>query len=250
LAGTNAGVFWFSGLSAGRFVIRCMTSSSGGAVAVNLSDPDIDDLRIILNPLVRISGVVRLEGGGAGDAGEPDLYKLRVSLGSTDAGVPLQPDGTFVTNGVIPGDYSLMVNGLPQNMYLKGVRFGEMDIRNGSLRIDPQTQSTLELLLSAKGGRLDVLAVDENGRPSADAVAVLVPDVSWRSHTELFRSTVTDAAGHAHFDGIAPGDYTLMAWQDIDDAWHDPAIIGMFENRGERIRISEGKLQETRVIVN
>jgi hypothetical protein len=69
----------------------------------------------------------------------------------------------------------------------------------------------------------------------------LIPDGAGRSRFDLYRTTSTDALGHFHVEGIAPGDYRAFSWEDVENgAWQDPDFIRQFEDRGKPIRINEG----------
>jgi len=68
---------------------------------------------------------------------------------------------------------------------------------------------------------------------------VLVP--AQRDRTELFYFESADSAGLATLDGVVPGDYTLIAWEAIEDnAWFDPEVIDAAQQSGKKITIREG----------
>jgi hypothetical protein len=79
---------------------------------------------------------------------------------------------------------------------------------------------------------------------------MIVPDVARRQRSQFFRSATSDAGGHARLGGIAPGDYTLFATEDIPAAaWQDPAILRKYESSGVAIRLTEGGVATTTVKV-
>ena len=50
----------------------------------------------------------------------------------------------------------------------------------------------------------------------------------------------TDETGKFHLEGIAPGDYSLFAWEDIDDSlWRDPEFVRRNEASGRPVHIVE-----------
>jgi hypothetical protein len=68
---------------------------------------------------------------------------------------------------------------------------------------------------------------------------VLLPD-SQRQRVDLYQSRTTDANGAYLFEHIAPGQYKLFAWEDIEkDAWRDPAFMRLYEASGKEIAIGE-----------
>ncbi len=63
---------------------------------------------------------------------------------------------------------------------------------------------------------------------------VLVPDPSRRDQSHLYRKVATDQFGHYLLRGIAPGDYKLFCWDEVEDgAREDPDFLRAYEDRGE-----------------
>jgi hypothetical protein len=73
----------------------------------------------------------------------------------------------------------------------------------------------------------------------SDISVVLVPEV--RQRTDLYRTTITDPGGRFRLDRIAPGDYKVFAWTEVEaDAWFDAEFMRNYENRGQPIQLKEG----------
>jgi hypothetical protein len=52
----------------------------------------------------------------------------------------------------------------------------------------------------------------------------------------------TDGAGHFILRGLAPGDYTFYAWDDVErGSWENVEFLRAFEGRGQFVRLREGK---------
>jgi hypothetical protein len=61
---------------------------------------------------------------------------------------------------------------------------------------------------------------------------------------------VTDASGQVRMRGIAPGDYRIFAWEDIEKgAWQDPTFVRNHESSGKAIHINEGEKASTEISV-
>jgi len=79
---------------------------------------------------------------------------------------------------------------------------------------------------------------------------VLVPAGSQAGRKDLYRTAATDTAGTAHLDGIAPGDYEVVAAQNIPDgAW----LASDFRSRygpGQAVHITEGSNARISLKVN
>jgi hypothetical protein len=53
--------------------------------------------------------------------------------------------------------------------------------------------------------------------------------------------TQTDLAGGFRLERIAPGDYGVFAWGDVETGvWQDPEFMRLYEGRGISIRMGEG----------
>ena len=154
----------------------------------------------------------------------------------------------FVINNVIERDYQVQLTDLPQGTYVKAVRFGSADVLNGSLRIESRSTDHLEIVLGANGGTLDGAVVDKNREPVANAPVALVPAAGHRQRADLYRSASTGESGSFHLQDIAPGDYLLFAWEDIESGlWRDPEFIRRHEASGKVIHIGEGSRENIEV---
>jgi hypothetical protein len=57
----------------------------------------------------------------------------------------------------------------------------------------------------------------------------------------LYKSQSTDQYGHFDLRGIAPGDYKLFTWDEVEEgAWEDADFLKPFEEKGEKVRAQEG----------
>ena len=62
-----------------------------------------------------------------------------------------------------------------------------------------------------------------------------------KSHHRLYKSLTTDQYGHFNLRGIAPGDYKLFSWNQVEDgAWEDADFLKPFEEKGEKVTVLEG----------
>ena len=154
----------------------------------------------------------------------------------------------FTLEGVRPGDYKLgfVVMGggpgapAPMPAYVKSMRMGS-DILNGFLHLDRQPEHRLEIVLSANVSTLEGLVVNEKQQPAANVSVAIVPDAPYRSRADLYKAGTTDASGHFRISGIAPGDYRLFSWADVEGyAWQDPEWLRVDEGRGQPVHFEEG----------
>jgi len=68
-----------------------------------------------------------------------------------------------------------------------------------------------------------------------------VPEASRRTQYRLYKPQTTDQYGRFELRGIAPGDYKLFSWEEVESgAWEDPEFLKPFEEKGERISLQDG----------
>jgi Carboxypeptidase regulatory-like domain len=130
---------------------------------------------------------------------------------------------------------------LPEDFYLKAVRAGNTDVLASDLSVSrKQAPGTLEVVLNPNGGRVDGRVLRED-KPFGGATVVLVPEEGRRKEERLYKSTSTDQNGQFSIRGITPGDYTLFAWETVEEgAYRDPDFLRPFKDRGKPILVDEG----------
>jgi hypothetical protein len=66
----------------------------------------------------------------------------------------------------------------------------------------------------------------------------------------LFKTTTADTMGHFSITGIAPGEYKLFAWEQIEEsAYQDPEFLKPYESQGQAITIREGSRENAQLKV-
>jgi len=226
------------------------------STAVHVTTADVDGLVFRTATAGSISGRFRSEGDTTTTA--QALPYLRVQLKSTDGSAqssggigqsaPTADDGTFRMNGLWPGEYRLVVIGLPAGFYVKEARLGDADVLNAHMRFSTAETGTLDIVISPGTSQVDGTAANSKGQPVAGARVVLIPERN-RDRTELYRPATADPAGHFNISGIAPGDYKLAAWEAIEPyAFFDPELIKQADDNGTRVRVTESSKQTVNVI--
>jgi hypothetical protein len=182
---------------------------------------------------------------GQADLGDLGIYlELRDDLpffGRSGAG-RVKGDGTFTLQNVSRGEYRVNLWRLPEDYYLKSARFGGDDVLEEGLTVSGPPKGSLDLVLSAAGGRIEGTVLDEEKKAFSGATVVLVPGARHRERRELFKTTTTDQYGRFTLRGISPGEYKLFAWQEIEPgAYQDPDFLRAYETKGHTLRITEGE---------
>jgi hypothetical protein len=218
----------------------------GGRTALDVNNADVDRVTVVLSQATDIRGIVQFEGGR--DAAANNTHPI-VSLKNQFAGAPgltqhwaqFSDNQQFVINDVVEGDYDVQVLDLPKGAYVKSIRFGSADALNASLTTDRRSNERLEITLSMNSGTLDGTVVGRNREAIGSAQVALIPDSAHRQRSDLYFGARTDESGKFHLEGVAPGDYSLVAWEDIEEGlWRDPEFARRNESTAQRISIREG----------
>jgi len=258
------GVFDVPNVVPGRYALFASSGILIGRAMVEVRDRDVNDVVVSLNPSLTVSGRVVIEGAGP----TPPVSSLRVGLrldpllpGAPTFAGPVQSDGSFTLPAgtpLMPGDYRVIVNPLfvsptppdsvppplpaaMQNLYVKSIRMGDVDVLNDRLHLDRQPTEPLTIVVGTNPGRLSGRVLDERQQPAPSTTLVLIHENGLRYRVNE-KTTTSDASGRFEFQNVPPGDYRLFAWESVDrGAWQDPEFMRSIENRGVPVRIEEGK---------
>jgi hypothetical protein len=235
----DSSIFDIRNLTPGTYILYSTADHLIAQTTVEVSDSDIDNVVLALQPPITIAGRVT-----------PPTPGVEVLL-SPGAPLPEAPrlvgaslnDGVFSIRGLTPGDYRVRVSGV-KNTYIQAIRSGKSDVLNSGLRVLEQRNEPLEIVLGTNPAVIDGHALSRQGEPVADVTVTLIPDAPRRHRADLYRTTQTDTSGHYHFADVAPGDYKLLAWENIETgAWQDPAFVRPYDDEGKSIHVSEGNQQ-------
>jgi hypothetical protein len=78
-------------------------------------------------------------------------------------------------------------------------------------------------------------------------MVTLVPDPMKEERNDLYRVTTTDQNGQFSLQGIAPGEYKLFAWEEVDlGSYMDAEFLKPHESRAQKVTIkANGREQVT-----
>lgn len=226
-------------------------------IPVDVFGGDVEGLTLVVSPGVSIPGRVRVEGLSTANQNSPGLITL--SFQSTTGGssilsalagnVKPAADGTFTIPRVTPGDYKLIVSGLSPNTYVKEARLEQSDALQG-VTIGGRVGGMLEIVLGQNPGQLDGTVLGADLKPVSGVQAVLVPN-RLQDRLDLYKTAVTNPDGRFTMQGLPPGDYKVLAWEDIEPfAYFDPEVLMHYDALGKAVHIQEGSSQtaEVRII--
>jgi hypothetical protein len=262
------GQFEVRGVAPGSYVVRASTPAESQSFTANqdvsVVASDVDGVKLTPLPSFTLSGHLRIEGSAAADLTQysanlrqaelredPGFFMSQEFFGTN---APADRLGNFEWKNVTPGNYIVQVyGGDGQGFFLKSAKLGERNIETGFTASGP---ATLDLLVSTKGGTVDGAvidavidavvekAVEKDGdkiHPVANATVVAVPEEKYRKLPDRFGIGSTDQHGRFTILGLAPGSYTLYAWQDLEDGvYRDPDFLKSQEANGTTVKVEEG----------
>jgi hypothetical protein len=212
------GSYWLHATSVAEPSIS-QTARSGAQVAVDVTS-DIQNVVLTLNAGMSLPVTVAIEGLPS-IAALPDFSRIRICLRATnEAGLapnppPLSADGKLTIGGILPGMYRVLIAFMPPGMYLKEARLEGSDVLQDGFLMTGPVSGALQILLSLHAGQVDGIIVDKDDKPSRGSVVVLVPELD-RARRDLYRGTTTDQYGHFSILSVIPGEYRLLAWEDLE----------------------------------
>jgi len=270
------GTFEFRNIVPGTYVLqleRVMAVNGNqpanlvGRVEVTVGDSNIEGLALTLIPRPEITGTLTLEDGdiatllkpaqnmpgvaAAGNVVVPRTGRLTLNLTQTENGpgggstAQVNEDGTFRFNALGTTKYALSVP-TPQGTYLKSARFAGQDVLHAPIDTTSGTGGMLELVFSSKAATVTGSVQNEKGETLAGMMVTLWPKTANAGLTGGVHLSFADQSGAFKFQSLAPGDYYLASWEDLDPGLAQSAeFLNHFTSDASAITLAEGG-QESR----
>ena len=252
ISGVPPGSYILSVNSFGRGRGRGRTADGatiGGGFArlpVEVGESDVEGLVLVLQDPIELSGAVIMESDD-----EVQLRRIRLTLSLSEGGGMMrfgsgvEEDGSFNVPGLSPDNYQLDIAGIPEGAYLKSAQIGNDDILGGGIDLTAGVApGPLRITISSKGAAINGSVVDQDQQPAGGITVTLVPESEKWTQTHLFKTASTDQNGAFQLSGIAPGDYQLFAWEQIESgAYRDPLFIKPFEGDGATVSVEESSTE-------
>jgi protocatechuate 3,4-dioxygenase beta subunit len=249
-----AGLFVFKGLSSGgqpdAQVLRLKPP-------IEVDKSDVEGVQLQAEAGGQIRGMFRL------DTGEKfDWTQLRVSLlpvqedgsetlwsaglaapaySQESASPMVNSDGTFEIKNVPEGNYELVVGANSDQLrdyYTKSVIFGGRDVTDSGFALNGDAY--LDVVVSAKGATIEGNVVDSKGQPVAYGTVAVVPDVERRARPDSYQREATDEHGHFKARGLNPGNYLVLAFEELLEDIRQVEFLKTYAGKGEKVELREG----------
>ncbi len=208
---------------------------------LEVRDANIEGIELELEPPAEIQGRLIVEDNGDLKSNFRLLLQSRSESGQS-AWLHLLDESMFQMEEIgYEGPYDVLPSGLPGNFYVKSIRLGERDVLETGFDFTPGTKDVLTLVLNPNGGQIEGPVQNAKDEPAAGAKVTLIPDSGHRSYSRYYKTADADQSGHFSIKGVAPGEYKIYAWEDIEDgAYEDPDFMKPHESAGQSVSIKEG----------
>jgi len=207
------------------------------------SDPG--DITIALAPAIDLRGQVRAEGF--------EKNEFKVTLTSPD--VPYQPitattgaQGRFTLEQVPPGIWDINAQPVPPGGFIKSMRLGKQDVLTEEMGIGPGTDSPLNIIISARAGKVDGEISDPALAGQRAMLVMLAPVGKFARVMSFFAFAQSDTGGRFQLRGLTPGTYKLLAFEEAPPGDpRNPDLVARLE--GEPVEVIEGQTVEAKAKV-
>ena len=186
------------------------------ALAVEVTNRDLENMTLTLTPGVDVSGSVFIEDATTAAASETvsglDVTQIRVMLrGDSSFGSgssqPSDTQGSFLIENLLPGEYTVNLNALNRGLYLKRIMVGNLEVAPGdTIAIPPDFNQQIYVLVSPNGGRIDGVALNRSGEPMPNSTITLLPlDMPQTAHGRFTVRGVVETDPDGYRRGILAG---------------------------------------------
>jgi protocatechuate 3,4-dioxygenase beta subunit len=238
------GHFEFHGVTPGSYVLMANSYGDGlrysGRQAIEVGNGNLDGVQITLLAPIDFSAHVKAEGNAEIQFNQVRLFLEPVLQSGMGGGLgAANADGDITVKNLAPAEYRPRIT-VPPGFYVKSIRYGDTDALDSGIDLSNGAPGQLEIVLSPAGGEVDGSVANDKGEPSAGAMVTLVPEGPRRASSMFFKSGTSDQTGHFTFKDVAPGEYTVYAWDQVDQgAVQDPDFLKPFEDKGKKLKIEE-----------
>ncbi len=237
------GGFTLRNVPPGRYTVFAQDTAGRGGRASRSVEVVAADVQVTLEigRGAELHGRIRAEDGSEMESG-----RLRFDLVPLDqqsaffgrAGNPGLGGGAFSIREIPEGEMMLLVTGLEERYYVKKILAGGVEVTDTGIRFAAgQVISDAEVLVAANSAALAGFVTGRDGQPALAATVLLIPaDEQRRAALRYYRTAVTDHLGRFAVDNIIPGEYLVLAGEDLDDgAQFDPEFVSRNRTRAARL---------------
>jgi hypothetical protein len=188
---------------------------------------------------LRITGSMKLE-DLSGKSLDASGILCRLNSVSPVATAQSAPYGCLRAQ-VAAARYGLEMSGMPPDVFVASAKSGDRDILRDGLTVEGDTH--LDIALQTPGAEIRGKVTNGKGEQLSDSTVVLVPDAPYRDAGVLYRMDISTHDGTFELRGIAPGNYLLFAWSDLQGAaYRNAEFLKNVETKGKPLKIEKAPL--------
>ena len=261
----EGGKFEFPSLEPGTYIAQVVDVSEGARqgeskmltvpTPIVVSGSDLADL--VLQPFAhgKLSGSFRAEGSDNVDwkqltvslmpvpeAGESSADKGLLGLMQRGGAGAVKEDGTFEIDDVTPGNYQVALFSPSEkyrDWYLKSLLFAGREVADTGFAASGEM--SLNVVVSAKGASIEGKVVDGEGKPAADVYVATLPSSGKLGRPDSYQTAKTDAKGSFLLRGMNPGEFAVVALENLHGDARNAEFYQKYGNRGASVSLAEGE---------
>lgn len=239
------GTFEFEDVEPGSYILRADSEQGSAVATIDVLDADVTGVQIAIEPSVEVRGRFRLDTGEKLDWRQvhirldPDSPRQTI----TQMVFRMQADGSFRVQNVQTGNYHVVVtsgSSALRDYIVKEVNANGKDVGDSGFAVG-NGAPYLDIVGSAKGGTIEGVALDDQGKPVGDEQIVCIPDATRRKRPDVYQEVQTDQRGYFSLRGLNPGEYQVFAVDDEVNDITDQDFVAAHEGQGETVKVEAGE---------
>jgi Carboxypeptidase regulatory-like domain len=211
---------------------------------------DLTGLTLQIEPTVVVHGKFRMDKGS-----NPDWRQLNVTLNPLSESTnqefgemfvpplwsPVSSDGSFELRDAQTERYQVVIGSSSSSLrdyFTKAVEVNGHDMIDSGFEI--QSGISLDIIVSANGATIEGIVTNKKGNPVPGAAVVSIPSAEHHLRRDLYEQEKTNANGHFSLRGLSPGEYSILAFEDLDEDFRQPNFLKSYEGISEKVQVGEG----------
>ena len=272
------GTFSISNVPPGRFIAIARSVGREGAPRIGMqpivvNGERVDGVALTLQPGVTMSGNITVESSGTPAPTDYSVFRVEApevnplpiggggggrGAGPMGGGGRSEKNGSFQIANLLPGAHYIRVTGGgvqgggQAQWTVKSITVSGQDVTDSSIDLKPgQNVDGVTVVLTDRTTEITGTVRDGKnaGMPAISVIAFSTDEQHWRAQSRRIQAVRTDQTGAFRVRNLPPGDYFLVATDDVEQGeWFDPAFLTAARDAARRVSISEGdkKTQDLR----
>jgi hypothetical protein len=150
-------------------------------------------------------------------------------------------DGSFEIKDAPGGNFQLAVianSDKFRDYYTKSVLLGGREVVDTGFAVT--AGALLDVVVSAKGAGVEGTVVGNEGKPAPGASVVTIPGSGKLGRPDAYQYARTDESGHFVLRGMNPGEFMVLAFEEMQSNYRTPEFAKKYEGKGEKVELEEG----------